>query len=123
MLVHLILFQYIYPAERSLIPHDIVQDICCRVQDAKQAADLDKHLCRGPILSRTQYLVDLEHWGYQDARLKPTGKMSAQDIAHWTAPIDPGDRPGLALETRERVVLQPRGVFCLFVSQSYFSNL
>jgi hypothetical protein len=44
-------------------------------------------LCQGTILSREQYLVDVEQWGYEDARLLPHVAMGPDDIAHWTAAI------------------------------------
>ena len=43
--------------------------------------------CRGTLLSRAQYLPDIGWWGYQDARLPPEGRMTAEEIAHWTAAI------------------------------------
>jgi hypothetical protein len=45
-------------------------------------------VCYGPILSRQQYLHDIEVRGYADARLRPRGNMSEAEIAHWTAAID-----------------------------------
>ena len=33
--------------------------------------------CQGPLLSRTQFRVDIEKLGYKDARLLPEGNMSA----------------------------------------------
>jgi hypothetical protein len=44
-------------------------------------------VCRGTLLSRAQYLVDLERWGYEDPRLMPTGSMSWREVARWTAAI------------------------------------
>ena len=43
--------------------------------------DLDNRLCRGTLLSRSQYLTDVYEWGYQDARLAPHGRMSAMCTA------------------------------------------
>ena len=37
-----------------------------------------------PLLSCTQYLYDIENWGYLDARLQPPASMTAQDIERWT---------------------------------------
>ena len=45
-------------------------------------------VCRGTLLSRAQYLVDLESWGYRDARLEPPCTMTAEDIAGWTRAIE-----------------------------------
>jgi hypothetical protein len=47
----------------------------------------DERLCRGTLLSREQYIADIEQWGYRDPRLKPEGKMDSAAIAHWTAAI------------------------------------
>jgi hypothetical protein len=45
-------------------------------------------VCRGTLLSREQYLVDLERLGYADGRLlSPEVHMSPEDIAHWTRAI------------------------------------
>lgn len=41
-------------------------------------------VCKGTLLSRTQYLVDIECWGYEDARLIPRGNLTREEIAHWT---------------------------------------
>jgi hypothetical protein len=47
-------------------------------------------VCQGTLLSRAQYLVDTDEWGYEDARLEPRGGMSADQIETWTAAIDKG---------------------------------
>ena len=45
-------------------------------------------VCRGTILSREQYLADIECWGYRDARRLPEGTMTTAEIARWTAAIE-----------------------------------
>ena len=47
----------------------------------------DERLCRGTLISREQYLVDILEWGYSDARMAPRGLMSPNEIAHWTDAI------------------------------------
>ena len=44
-------------------------------------------LCNGTVVSRQQYLVDVQQWGYEDGRLQPHGNMTAQEIAQWTDAI------------------------------------
>jgi hypothetical protein len=44
-------------------------------------------ICRGTLLSRAQYLVDIEEWGYEDPRRAPKGTMSAAEIARWSEAI------------------------------------
>jgi hypothetical protein len=47
----------------------------------------DVKLCRGTILSRAQYLVDVEKWGYADARLPPFGNLQVRENEIWTRAI------------------------------------
>ena len=63
-------------------------------------------VCRGTLLSREQYLVDLEQLGYRDGRLDdPVVRMTAEDVARWTAAI-----PGRSLKNgRKNCGLDPRG--------------
>jgi hypothetical protein len=88
LLSHLILFGFIYPAERTRIPADLMRDLLGRVQNELTSAPPDERLCQGTLLSREQYLIDIEQWGYTDARLRPHGSMTPEDMAHWTAAID-----------------------------------
>jgi len=84
---HIILFGFIYPSERSRIPRWVMDDMSARLA-AEARSNVDEKICYGTILSRQQYLVDIDRWGYKDARLEPLGNMSAEEIAHWTAGID-----------------------------------
>ena len=90
LLSHLILFGYIYPEERSKIPTGFFQALLRRAEDPprpaaeEQRGDADAPVCNGTVLSRTQYVVDVEQWGYQDARVEPLGAMTAAEAANWT---------------------------------------
>lgn len=97
LLSHLILFGFVYPAAQAQIPAWVLQELLHRLQgEQHSSAPLDQ-LCQGTLLSRAQYCIDINGWGYRDARLMPTGRMTAADIAHWTAAIagreDPHDDP------------------------------
>jgi hypothetical protein len=85
LLAHLILFTFIYPGERSKVPYEVLETLMNRARDEKD----DEHgkVCNGTILSRQQYLKDIEEWGYKDAR-REDGLMSDQDIQRWTAGIE-----------------------------------
>jgi hypothetical protein len=85
LLAHLILFGYIYPDERGTIPQEILADLLGRLDAAPEPGP--SKICRGPLLSRAQYLADIGWWGYRDARLEPIGPLTAEQIAHWTAAI------------------------------------
>jgi len=45
-------------------------------------------MCRGTLLSREQYLVDVHEWGFLDGRQSSDGSMSSEEIAAWTDAID-----------------------------------
>jgi hypothetical protein len=81
---HLILFGYIYPAERNLIPSWVHRELTERLREEVDAPPSHERVCRGTLLSATQYLSDVECWGYRDGRLSPYGKMSLQQAAAWT---------------------------------------
>ena len=36
------------------------------------------------LLSRVQYLADIQAWDYKDGRLLPEKFMNKRDIRHWT---------------------------------------
>src|SRR5215469_9821313 len=86
LLSHLILFGYIYPGERARIPAAIMKDLIARLRSEARTAGPER-LCRGTLLSRQQYLVDVQDWGFRDARLEERVQMNAKDIAAWTDAI------------------------------------
>jgi hypothetical protein len=69
LLSHLILFGFIYPFERSCIPPFVMETLLDRLQSEAQPPPIDGRLCQGTLLSKVQYAIDMDHWGYQDARL------------------------------------------------------
>jgi len=90
LLGHLVLFGYIYPGERSAVPDWVLQELCGRVQKEGNRAPPAERLCQGTLLSREQYLVDIEQWGYADARLLPKGTMTEEAVSQWTGAIGNG---------------------------------
>jgi hypothetical protein len=71
---HLVLFHYIYPGERSQIPIWVLDELIHRVQEEMQSRPPSAQVCHGTFLSNTQYLIDLERWGYQDGRWHPESR-------------------------------------------------
>ena len=96
LLSHLMLFGFVYPGERWRVPDDVMRELIGRLTAEVETRHHDERLCNGTLLSRAQYLPDVRTWGYRDARLAPTGSMTADDIAVWTAGIDAHDEPSAA---------------------------
>jgi hypothetical protein len=88
LLSHLILFGFVYPAEQAQIPHWVMEELLERLQGSIYHPPAPDGLCYGPLLSRAQYLTDIDCWGYGDARLASPPYMTAEDVTHWTAAID-----------------------------------
>jgi hypothetical protein len=86
---HLVLFGFIYPGERGKIPPWLMLELTRRLKVETNSAPADEKVCQGTVVSREQYLIDVNQWGYQDARLQPLGKMSEEEIAIWTDDIKP----------------------------------
>ena len=87
LLAHLVLFGFIYPAERVRVPGWVMRSLLRRLEASLAATLPPGRVCRGTLLSRQQYLVDVEQWGYLDARALDDNPMSEDDIAAWTAAI------------------------------------
>src|SRR5213592_1474839 len=93
LLSHLVLFGYIYPTEHGRIPAGIMDDLISRLRKDAAAAGPDR-LCRGTLLSRKQYLLDIQERGFRDARLEERAHMDEGDIAHWTKAIAKEEKMG-----------------------------
>ncbi|HUG61157.1 MAG TPA: nucleotidyltransferase family protein [Methylomirabilota bacterium] len=88
LLVHLTLFGFVYPGERHRVPARALRELTERLDAELDAPDADATLFRGTLISREQYLPDVQRWGYRDARLREEGgAMSGRQVAAWTAAI------------------------------------
>ena len=84
---HLVMFGFIYPAERGKVSARVLRDYADRLARETAEAPPGDRTCFGTLLSREQYLPDIGTWGYADARLRPGGPMTPEAVAHWTAAI------------------------------------
>jgi Nucleotidyl transferase of unknown function (DUF2204) len=86
---HLILFGFIYPGHRSVIPKYVLSDLITRLAEEEEAGSGDR-ICNGTLLSKTQYLDDIRAGGFWDARLSERCKISPEELLIWTnAPVEP----------------------------------
>jgi hypothetical protein len=86
LFAHFVLFGFIYPGERDRIPRRVMDTLVDRL--VQEGATTDSNVCQGTLLSRQQYLHDLDALGMKDARLVPQGNMTAEEIERWTAGIE-----------------------------------
>jgi hypothetical protein len=81
LLAHLVLFDFVYPGEHDAVPAWVMQRLTERLADERAHPPPDERWCRGTLLSRHQYRIDIERWGYRDGRLWPKGRMTPQQAA------------------------------------------
>ncbi|MFL5580022.1 MAG: hypothetical protein ACJ8AO_06595 [Gemmatimonadaceae bacterium] len=87
LLSNMVLFGFVYPGERTRIPNWAMLELLNRLnRDLDHDSAVGK-LCQGTIMSREQFLVDVERWGYADGRVE-RGEMTAEEVADWTAAIE-----------------------------------
>jgi hypothetical protein len=60
-----------------------MEDLVTRLRSEASSAAPER-LCRGTLLSRQQYLVDVQEWGFRHARLEERVQMNEEDIVEWT---------------------------------------
>ena len=87
LLAHLCLFGFMYPSERNRIPAWIMAGLMGRLDHEMRTEPPAERIAQGTLVSREQYLVDLEIWGFKDARLTEVSAMTHDDIAQWTRAI------------------------------------
>ena len=88
LLVHLVLFGFVYPQLRGEIPAWVMRDLISRLEQEQGSPPPTNSVCFGTLLSRQQYLCDVEQYGLSDARLTPTGRMTPAQVQDWTDAIE-----------------------------------
>ncbi len=85
LLSHLVMYGFIFPSERSRVPGWVMQDLVKRIDGELSEPDAPEPVCQGTLLSWSQYLGDVLGGAFRDARIRPFGNMSAEEVARWTA--------------------------------------
>jgi hypothetical protein len=66
LFAQIINFRFIYPSESAIIPMWLMEEFAQRLSTQLKIPTPKDKICRGPLISRTQYIVDIEQWGYKD---------------------------------------------------------
>lgn len=93
LFAHLVLFGFVYPGERHLVPTWLIDELGTRLQAEGHAGAASARVCAGTLLSREQYLHDVTQRGFLDARMLPHSTMTAGDVAAWTTAIESRPSP------------------------------
>jgi hypothetical protein len=81
LLSHLVMFGFAYPSEQGAVPRWVLDELTRRLREEMPS---ERRVCRGTLLSRTQYVADLEQGGYADGRLEVENGMTPDQAAVWT---------------------------------------
>lgn len=65
---HIMMFRFAYPSDRSAIPDWVMTRMLERTLDTVREGDWEEKLCRGNLISRVNYTLDIADWGYRDGR-------------------------------------------------------
>lgn len=80
---YIMLFGYIYPTERTKIPEWVQRKLLNRFACEVGYDARGENVCAGTLLSRAQFIVDIDQWGYRDIRTPDL--MSPEAVERWTA--------------------------------------
>jgi hypothetical protein len=66
LLTHLLKFRWIYPSERDLVPDWLLDELLERLEKQRTLPAPRVRICRGPMLSHSDYEIDIKEWGFAD---------------------------------------------------------
>jgi hypothetical protein len=68
LLGHLLTFRFAFPSEKEQVPGWVMKELTDRVARQEERPAARERICRGTLLSRQQYLAEVNDLGYRDAR-------------------------------------------------------
>ena len=72
LLSHLVMYRFAFPGERSQVPRWVMEELLRRGAETVAEGDWERRVCRGRLVSRTQYEHAVYELGYDDARAEVT---------------------------------------------------
>lgn len=64
-------FRFVYPFDIEIIPKWLMQELIGRLQDQMDIPSMDGNVCLGPLLSQSDYVIDIKDWGYKSVDMIP----------------------------------------------------
>jgi hypothetical protein len=84
LLSHLVMYRFVYPGDPNGPPEWVIDRLIEAMRNEPASGNSGRPVCRGTLVSRSQYLIDLRR-GHHDARLDPPSGMTPEEIAIWTS--------------------------------------
>lgn len=66
LLINLLNFRFVYPSERDLIPNWLMDELLERLKAQEAMPPSSVRICRGRLVSPTDFVVDVSEWGFAD---------------------------------------------------------
>jgi len=68
LLGHLVTFRFAFPSDKEQVPSWVMKELTARLAREEDQSPARERVCRGTLLSRQQYLAEVNEHGYRDAR-------------------------------------------------------
>jgi hypothetical protein len=66
LLINILNFRFIYPTERDLVPRWLFDELLERLKAQEEMPPSGVRICRGRLLSPTDFVIDVSEWGFAD---------------------------------------------------------
>lgn len=68
LLAQLMLFRFAYPSDRDVVPDRVMTGLLSRAVETLKSGAEEERVCRGDLMSRVNYRLDIDSWGYASGR-------------------------------------------------------
>ena len=90
LFAQLVLYRFSFPSERTQVPDWVLRELLRRTWETVEEGDWGRRVCRGPLVSRTQYCHALDALGFEDAREGATRLAEPRGEGTNGAAVSPG---------------------------------
>ena len=66
LLINILNFRFVYPSERDLVPRWLLDELLERLKAQAEMPPSGVRICRGRLLSPTDFVIDVSEWGFAD---------------------------------------------------------
>lgn len=66
LLINILSFRFVYPSERDLVPRWLLDELLARLKAQSAMPPSSVKICRGRLVSPTDFVIDVSEWGFAD---------------------------------------------------------